>query len=188
MGTFNLIQEMHNARVATKSKELIANEILEELIRRNPVASQLNAATLRDFVMRMMGFNELPSETYFPINRLPSSLCTSASVSVPIKDANVDITVTSYDEVLKVCPICFMTAKVEDPLCTNCDHVYVNCDLEAQVTAATVRKCNEEAEVTAGVRKGKGNIVLKDDVEGITITERDLNKYLPNIEKFIPTR
>lgn len=184
MGTFDLIQEMRQTRSKVLSNELIANEIIEELIRRNPVAARLNAATFRDFVMRLMGFNQLPPETYFPL--MQSLGITASAVSVPILDANVNVTVTADGQVLKVCPICWMTARVEDPLCTSCDHVYVNCEEEARVTATAVRKCNEE--ITAGIRKGKGNIVLQDDVEGIVITDRDINKYMPGIEKYIPSR
>lgn len=180
-----LINLRNQVQRNTMRKEDFANLIMTQLIQENPIAAKVNAATLRDFVMRVVGYNELPDE-YFKTSK-PTGFLSICSMAIP--NGNLAITVKmDTGQVLKVCPICKMTARVEDPICIGCSHVYENHDAEAAVVAASIRKCKEDMNLVAGVRRGKGNVVLQDEVEGITLTERDIDKYMTNIDKYIPSR
>lgn len=180
MPAFDITQALKNQ---IERKESLTNSIMEALIAENPLLARLNADTLRSFVMKMMQYNTLPDEYFrYPGVRAPQCV-TPSIVSLPIAGSVLHTLVNNDGQILKVCPSCKMTAHPDDPMCLGCSHIYENYATEAAIISATV----DDILVEAGVRKGKGNIVLQDDVEGIVLTDRDIDKYMPNIDKYIPS-
>lgn len=158
-------------------KENIAEAIMHRLLRENPFASQVNAASIRDLVMKVLDYNQTGSP-----DREVYKVCTSSTISIPIDGTPLTITGNSSGQVLKVCPLCKLTAEVEDPLCPNCNHVYYNHKLEAHLVQEALNRCAEKIE-------GAGNrnkVILNDEVEGIKVTKADMDKLLKDIEKYIP--
>lgn len=157
-----------------KSEEIV------RLLRLNfPAVNHLNTSVLRNFVFNLLDYNTLPNEErFYPYG----TLCKASTFTVPLKEDSLTVTASSND-IFKVCPSCKMLANVGDPICLGCGSLYPNCELEEEVVAHAIRALTYSEELTASNNK----VIFRDDAEGFSVTERDVNKYLNDIDKYKPS-
>lgn len=165
------------------SKDIVADIIVKNILSENPLASKLNVSAIRNFAHKLLDYNNPVENPYYDVAVKRAECC-----AIPMHGSDKLIITIDKEtrKVSKVCPECNFTANASDPLCTNCNHVYENYQMEASAIAEALRKCNSESEVKMEGSKRGSNLVLQDDVEGIKLTERDIDKYMTNIDKFIP--
>lgn len=155
------------------NKAALAEAVAAQLLKECPGVAALNTSSIRSAIFDLLDYNGSGPQ------HVP---CTGSSVTIPFEEGTITLTATEK-KVSKVCPSCKLTANVGDPICPGCNHIYSNHVLEERVVAASIA-----ALLPTKITGSKYDTVLDDTVEGFKVTERDVDKYMRGIEKYIPLR
>lgn len=181
MPLFTIMEVVQGKKCHAKKEEL-AEEIAAKLLQECPGVSLINAATLRNYIFKLLEYNQ--HSTNIPRYTFPYEPCCGNSVTFPMAGTvhNLTVTCVQDDKVLKVCPSCKLTANIGDPLCPKCNHIYPAPEKEEVIVTAAVAALFDAAELNAS----NNQIILEDAVEGFRVTEGDVKKHLRDVSKYYP--
>lgn len=170
------------------------NSAMETFIAEVPIASTLNASDLRGMIQEMLSYR-MSKDTLSDTQITPYMHHKRPSFSVPYIHRGTEHTLTimaseankdGSTSVVKVCPVCGLTANVGDPVCGECNYFYPNHDGIAHYIESSVKERIRVSKIVEVNASSSNKVILKDHEEGFTVTEDDVNRLLPNIRSFIP--
>lgn len=185
MSLISFVNANRGERLDDYAKKALAQQAYSELVHENPLTSQLNANIVRQFIEKVLEFSSKIGSDSHPCYKV----CTGSAITIPFQGSSLQLTGSSDGRIMKVCPHCKLTADVPDPVCPNCNHVYANHEGEAELVSKAISHLTSHYFPNAKMEGAKRNgIVLQDDVEGFTVRESDVDKYLRDIEKYKPRK